>query len=110
MSDDVLSVIPTDPHWQPDRAGADRTAARATKLAHPDGSGPRAAASRRSPSRCPAAAARPRSTRCVSLGRAASPRFGIALWNPQRLWFDDEQLAALAGALGHPVRQIRARI
>jgi NAD-dependent SIR2 family protein deacetylase len=26
MSDDVLSVIPTDPHWQPDRAAADRAA------------------------------------------------------------------------------------
>ncbi|MFG2563679.1 hypothetical protein [Streptomyces sp. NPDC048496] len=27
MSDDVLSIIPTDPHWQPDRAAADCVAA-----------------------------------------------------------------------------------
>lgn len=27
MSEDVLSVIPTDPYWQPDQAAADRTAA-----------------------------------------------------------------------------------
>jgi hypothetical protein len=26
MSEDVLSVIPTDPHWQPDQAAADRAA------------------------------------------------------------------------------------
>ncbi|PZG29623.1 hypothetical protein C1I98_31770 [Spongiactinospora gelatinilytica] len=33
MSDDVLSVIPTDPYWQPERAAADRAAALATALA-----------------------------------------------------------------------------
>jgi hypothetical protein len=33
MSDDVLSVIPTDCHWQPDHAAADRAAAIAADLA-----------------------------------------------------------------------------
>ncbi|GLX00982.1 hypothetical protein [Microtetraspora sp. NBRC 16547] len=32
MSDDVLSVIPTDPYWQPDQAAADRTAAMVAEL------------------------------------------------------------------------------
>lgn len=32
MSDDVLSVIPTDPYWQPDQAAADRAAAIVTDL------------------------------------------------------------------------------
>ncbi|MFF2511502.1 Scr1 family TA system antitoxin-like transcriptional regulator [Streptomyces sp. NPDC058086] len=33
MSDDVLSVIPTDPYWRPERAAADRTAALLADLA-----------------------------------------------------------------------------
>ncbi|SDW33766.1 hypothetical protein SAMN05216215_1002293 [Saccharopolyspora shandongensis] len=33
MSEDVLSVIPADPRWQPDRAAADRAAAVAARLA-----------------------------------------------------------------------------
>jgi hypothetical protein len=37
-------------------------------------------------------------------------RFEIAIWNPERTWFDDEDLAAIAKALGHPVKQIRAHI
>ncbi|GGX63608.1 hypothetical protein [Streptomyces fructofermentans] len=39
MSDDVLSVIPTDPHWQPTRAAADLVASLVEDLAPglPDG-------------------------------------------------------------------------
>ncbi|GAA2777152.1 hypothetical protein [Nonomuraea dietziae] len=37
-------------------------------------------------------------------------RFEIAVWNPDRSWFTNEELAALAEVLGHPVRQIRAHI
>lgn len=33
MSDDVLSVIPTDPQWQPDEAAADRLAEVVTEVA-----------------------------------------------------------------------------
>jgi hypothetical protein len=38
MSDDVLSIIPTDPHWQPDQAAGDRAAGLVAKLV-PDDSG-----------------------------------------------------------------------
>jgi hypothetical protein len=37
-------------------------------------------------------------------------RFEIAVWNPERAWFSDEELTTLADALGHPVKQIRAHI
>lgn len=37
-------------------------------------------------------------------------RFEIAVWNPERAWFSDEELTANADALGHPVMQIRAHI
>lgn len=36
MSDDVLSVVPTDPHWQPSRDAADRAAALVAALVDPD--------------------------------------------------------------------------
>ncbi|MEV7883327.1 hypothetical protein ACWD3I_13045 [Streptomyces sp. NPDC002817] len=37
-------------------------------------------------------------------------RFEIAAWNPELSRLTDEQPAAVAKALGHPVRQIRAHI
>ncbi|MGW2304557.1 hypothetical protein [Streptomyces sp. NPDC001809] len=37
-------------------------------------------------------------------------RFEIAVWNPARPWFSEDELTALAARLGHPVRQIRAHI
>jgi hypothetical protein len=37
VSDFVLSVIPTDPYWQPGQAAADRCTALATRYALPDG-------------------------------------------------------------------------
>ena len=37
-------------------------------------------------------------------------RFELALWNPGRDWLPDEELFAIAQALGHPVRQILAHI
>jgi hypothetical protein len=37
-------------------------------------------------------------------------RFEIAIWNPERDWFSDGELTALADALGHAVRQVRAYI
>ncbi|WP_158079535.1 hypothetical protein [Actinomadura sp. CNU-125] len=37
-------------------------------------------------------------------------RFEIAVWNPERIWFGEEEMAALAKALGRSVRQIRAHI
>ncbi|MGY5052242.1 hypothetical protein ACWDE0_42825 [Streptomyces sp. 900105755] len=37
-------------------------------------------------------------------------RFEIAIWNPERAWFSDEELTAIGDALGHPVQQVRACI
>lgn len=37
-------------------------------------------------------------------------RFEIAIRNPERAWFSDEELTAIGDALGHPVQQIRAHI
>lgn len=37
-------------------------------------------------------------------------RFELALWNPGRGWLTDEELSALARALGRPVRQIFAHM
>ncbi|WP_327266578.1 hypothetical protein OG444_38810 [Streptomyces sp. NBC_01232] len=37
-------------------------------------------------------------------------RFEIAVWNPGRPWFREDELEALAARLGHPVQQIRARV
>jgi hypothetical protein len=37
-------------------------------------------------------------------------RFELAAWNPDRDWLTSWELTDLAGALGHDVRQIRARI
>ncbi|MFF3420587.1 hypothetical protein ACFYW9_38905 [Streptomyces sp. NPDC002698] len=37
-------------------------------------------------------------------------RFEIAVRNPERLWFSEDELTALGDRLGHPVKQIRAHI
>ncbi|MEU4119134.1 hypothetical protein AB0F71_32155 [Kitasatospora sp. NPDC028055] len=37
-------------------------------------------------------------------------RFELEVWDPEQPWFTEAQLAALAMALGHPVRQIRAHL
>ncbi|MEU9978740.1 hypothetical protein [Streptomyces sp. NPDC051014] len=37
-------------------------------------------------------------------------RFEIAVWNPDRVWFSDDELVLLGDQLGHPVRQVRAHI
>jgi hypothetical protein len=37
-------------------------------------------------------------------------RFEIAVWNPERASFSDEELTAIGNTLGHPVRHIRAHI
>jgi hypothetical protein len=155
MSENVLSVIPTDPHWQPDHTAADLAAATAATLAFGT---PRDIDAEIDVSwhdtltvvdcgqnleriGCPhcggsidtewwADLLESRSedgfnTLAVEVpccGTQASldalvydwpcgfARFEIALWNPQRDWFSDEEIAALTDALGHPVRQIRARI
>ncbi|MEE1838548.1 hypothetical protein ACIODX_38345 [Streptomyces sp. NPDC088190] len=37
-------------------------------------------------------------------------RFEVAIWNPERAWFSDEELSRLGNVLGHPVKQVRAHI
>ncbi|CAM5480056.1 putative protein OS=Streptomyces aurantiogriseus OX=66870 GN=GCM10010251_24850 PE=4 SV=1 [Streptomyces aurantiogriseus] len=156
MSDDVLSVIPTDPHWQPERARADRAAALAAGLSDPDDPDAFDAEvevywhDTLTPVDCGDNLERITCPLCRSAidtgwwadlleahaddgfptlaaevpccGGATTldalefdwpcgfARFEIAVWNPERIWFSDEELAGLGDALGHPVRQIRARI
>ncbi|MEU2783173.1 MULTISPECIES: hypothetical protein [unclassified Streptomyces] len=155
MSDDVLSVIPTDPQWQPDRTAGERAAALAAGMAPglPDGVEVEVEATWHDtlmPIDCGGNLERIDCPHCRAsidtewyadlleahaevgfptlavtvpcCGAATTldvltydwpcgfARFEIAIWNPARIWFDDEELAALAAALGHPVTQIRAHI
>jgi hypothetical protein len=154
MSDDVLSIIPTDPSWQPDQDAADRAAALAADLA--PGSLDMDVeidvtwhetltvvdcGSNLEKITCPLCGAAIDTEWWAELleahcddgfatlaievpccgGRTSLDaldydwpcgfaRFEIAIWNPERAWFGDHELAALADALGHPVRQVRAHI
>ncbi|MFI6588296.1 hypothetical protein [Embleya sp. NPDC050493] len=155
MSDDVLSVIPTDPNRQPDRVAAERAAAIVADLAPglPDGVEVEidvewydvvtVVACDANPERigCPHCAGSIDAdwwadlleehadgefgsvvVRVPCCGATTSParldfdrtcgfaRFEIAVWNPERMWFDDEEMAMLADALECPVRQVRAHI
>ncbi|MET8448464.1 hypothetical protein [Streptomyces sp. NPDC005209] len=154
MSDDILSVIPTDPHWQPGPAAGERAAALVAELApgHPDGVEAEieidwydaltfvdcgADLRRVGCPHCGAAIDRswyddlldahedgfPSLTVTVPCcdtrtsldlleydGRCGFARFEIAVWNPERLWFSDEELSAVGQVLGHPVRQIRTHL
>lgn len=35
-------------------------------------------------------------------------RFDVAIWNPERDWLEERDLAAIGAVLGHSVRQVRA--
>lgn len=153
MSDDVLSVIPTDQHWQPEQAAADRTVSIVEDLAPDRADGveidvtwhdtltvvdcgqnlqkigcPHCGASIGTEwwtdlleAHCDNGFA----TLAVEVpccGIATSldaldydwpcgfARFEIAIWNPERVWFSDDELTAIGHALGHPVQQVRAHI
>ncbi|MEU6377651.1 hypothetical protein [Streptomyces sp. NPDC046909] len=154
MSEDVLSVIPTDPYWQPEEAAALRAQALVTELTGglaPDTSVeidvdwyelPSVVDSAQNLERiaCPRCRGRidlewwadliednvdgfttldataPCCGAAVSLDQldfdwpCGFARFEIAVWNPELDRLADEELAAVAKALGHPVRQIRAHI
>lgn len=155
VSDDVLSVIPTDPHWQPEPAAAERAASLAEDLALglPDGVDVEIdvtwhdaltvvdCGQNLQKIRCPQCGASIDTGWWADLleahcddgfvtlavvvpccGAATSlnaleydwpcgfARFEIAIWNPERAWFSDEELTAIGDALGHPVQQVRAHI
>ncbi|WP_405732503.1 hypothetical protein OG885_18045 [Streptomyces sp. NBC_00028] len=154
MSDDVLSVIPTDPYWQPEPSAADRAGTLMTALtgglaADTDAEtevdwydAPTVVDSGQNLERigCPACRASidrawwedlveahedgfptldvsvPCCGAATTLDRldydrpCGFARFEIAVWNPETDGLGDEELAAVAEALGHPVRQIRAHI
>ncbi|WP_432042709.1 hypothetical protein [Streptomyces cadmiisoli] len=155
MSDDVLSIIPTDPQWQPDRAAAERAAALAADLAPgpPGGTDVEIDVTWHDVLTSVDCGGNLERIGCPHCGGeidtewyadlleahresgfatlavnvpccgAATPldtlnyewpcgfaRFEIAIWNPERDWFGDEELSAIADVLGNPVRQIRAHI
>ncbi|MDH6517151.1 hypothetical protein M2164_003601 [Streptomyces sp. SAI-208] len=155
MSDTVYSVIPTDPHWQPDRDAGDRATALVTRLAPEADSGFDTeidadwydtvtavdCGENLMKIGCPAcgAAIDPEWYRdlieahaddgfatlavmvpCCGAGTSLDAldydwpcgfaRFEIAVWNADRGPFDERELSAIGEVLGHPVRQIRARI
>ncbi|MCT9078655.1 hypothetical protein [Streptomyces fulvoviolaceus] len=155
MSDDVLSVIPTDPHWQPDQTAAARTASMVEELSpglpggvdveidvtwH-DTLAPVDCGQNLQKIDCPHCGASIDTEWWMDLVEARSEngfdtlavevpccgaatsldaldydwpcgfaRFEIAAWNPERAWFNDEELTTIGEALGHPVRQVRAHI
>ncbi|GAA1233585.1 hypothetical protein GCM10009665_24870 [Kitasatospora nipponensis] len=155
MSDDVLSVIPTDPHWQPDQDAGNQAAAIVAELAcgMPDGvdveidvtwhDGLTVVDCGENLERigCPHCGGSIDTEWWADLleahcedgfatlaieapccGAESSldaldydwpcgfARFEIAVWNPDRGWFTDEELTRLADVLGHPVRQVRAHL
>lgn len=155
MSDDILSVIPADPTWQPDPAAADRTEVIVAELAPgvPDGVDVEievtwydtitliSCGENLEKIGCPHCGGSIDTEWWAELidgrgedgfetlavevpccGAATSldtldydwpcgfARFEIAVWNPERAWFGDEELERLGAALGHPVRQVRAHI
>ncbi|BAJ25962.1 MULTISPECIES: hypothetical protein [Kitasatospora] len=153
MSDDVLSIIPSDPRWQPNREAVDRVVALVEDLV------PGRADDMEVDVRwhdtvtvvdcgenlerigCPLCQAAIDTEWWSDLLEAhcddgfttlavevpccggsttldvldydwpcGFARFEIAIWNPERSWFREDELTALADRLGHPVRQIRAHI
>jgi NAD-dependent SIR2 family protein deacetylase len=155
VSDDILSVIPADPYWQPDQNQAGRAVSAVAALLPEglDGMEPEIEVERHqsvhvvdcggnlSTITCPRCATQIDTSWWGDLieergeggfddltavlpccGRTESltgldydwpcgfARFEIAIWNPERDWFDDEELAEIAEALGHPVRQIVTHI
>jgi hypothetical protein len=156
MSDTILSVIPTDPRWQPDSARAEHARSVVAGLLPMDPPGfdelkvtwhPQVAVvdcgENLQRIGCPHCAAEidtqwwgdlleerfcsgesfddltvtlPCCQGSASLTDldydwpCGFARFEVEVWNPDRDWFTDEELASIAQAIGHPVRQIMAHI
>ena len=151
LSDNILSVIPTDPYWQPGRDAADRAAALAAELAPGDLTEVKASfhdtvtvvdcGANLSRIGCPGCGAEidtgwwgdlleervdagfddlTVTVPCCGAATALPDlpydwpcgfaRFEIEIWNPDRDWFSEAEMAALAAALGHPVTQVLAHL
>ncbi|MFE7332898.1 hypothetical protein [Streptomyces sp. NPDC057565] len=155
MSDDVLSIIPSDPRWQPDHDAVDRVIALVEELTPGAADGVDVeidvtwhdvvtvvdCGGNLENIGCPLCQASidtewwgdlleahcedgfaTLATEVPCCGGSTTldaleydwpcgfARFEIAIWNPERLWFSEEELTALADRLGHPVKQIRAHI
>lgn len=152
MSDDVLSVIPTDPMWQPDPGAGERALA-LFRVIVPGGEETEATwhdliepieaggnLTRITCNRCrqdidvedyrdlvdemigdddglaflgivAPCCGTPTSLNDLEYDWASGfARFELAAWNPDRGLLTASEMAALADALGHPVRQVMARI
>lgn len=155
MSANILSVIPTDPRWQPATGAADRAVSLATRLAPASPGDPETRIKakwldtvtfvdcgenleRINCPECgrvienehwvkqmdlrfesgfedltlsvPCCGAQTTLDALVYEGPCGFARFEISIWEPGRDRFTDDELAALAEALGHSVRQVMAHI
>ncbi|RCH59779.1 zinc ribbon domain-containing protein [Streptomyces sp. SDr-06] len=153
MSDNYLTVIPTDPYWRPDEDAADRAAAVLSRML-PDDDARRGLEATRCDRvemvfcgsnleriACPHCGAEVPldswgeavdehygegfptllvTVPCCDLETSLNElvydwpmgfaRFRIEIMYPNRAWLSDEELATLAEALGHPLRQILIHI
>ncbi|MEU7148830.1 hypothetical protein AB0B15_12445 [Streptomyces sp. NPDC045456] len=155
MSDDVLSIIPVDPRWQPERDAVQRVVPLVEKLVPvaDEGAGVRIDVRWHGTVTVVDCGGNPETIGCP-LCRAAIDtewwgdiltdryydgfttltvevpccggttsldaldydwplgfaRFELAVRNPERASFNEDELTALADELGHPVKQIRARV
>jgi len=155
VSDNILSIIPTDPQWQPDQAAADRAARIIAELAleDPDGFDPDIEIDWHDTITVVDCGGNLERIGCPTCGASIDTRwwddlleerwetgfddltatvpccgtttgldtltyewpcgfarFEIAILNPGRDVFTDQEITSVADALGHPVRQIMAHI
>ncbi|MFD8914324.1 hypothetical protein [Streptomyces sp. NPDC059575] len=152
MSDDYLTVIPTDPHWQPSRDAGERAAAVMSGMIPGEARRglegqwhdtvevvfcgfrfggilcPHCGAELTANWWADAVSARYEedfrtlvaTVPCCGVGTSLNDlvydwptgfaRFRIEALDPERSWLTDEELAAVAGALGHPLRQILVHV
>lgn len=138
MSENILSIIPTDPRWQPEPEAADRARALLAQLApNPDRTDDELTAEWHETITVVDCGANLERITCPLCGSTIDTawwgdlleeryedafddltatwpcgfaRFELAAWNPGRGWFTDQELSLIAQALGHPVRQILAHI
>ncbi|MFJ4206645.1 hypothetical protein ACIP2Y_44590 [Streptomyces sviceus] len=153
MSDDYLTVIPTDPYWRPSKDAADRAAAVLSGMLPDDDARRGLEAKWHDSVEVVACGANLEKISCPHCGAELTPdwwveavsehydegfstlmvtvpccdaetslnelvydwpmgfaRFRIEVLYPNRAWLTDEELACLADALGHSLRQVLIHI